>query len=382
MQHLLLTGGSGLLGSQLLARLLLQGRQVAVLVRPKASTSATERIESLLIEQEERLGTTLTRPVILEGELTLPLCGLSDTDVAWIRRSCTGVIHSAASLKFIGHDKTADPWRTNVAGTCTLLELAARAQLKEFHHISTAYVCGLSAGQVDEVPSTTGPGFRNDYEASKHEAEWLIRHAGFLDRPTFLRPAVIVGDSQTGATSTYHGLMAMLQLMTVIARNVPADDTGFRYLPMRLSMTGDEKRNLVPVDWVAEAIARLIDDPRARGRTIHLAPRRPITSREVIEFASSYLNPGGLGGFTFCGPAKPDDLNDIEEAAYAAKGLYEGYEQTDPTFMTTTIDTLLPDLPCPVIDEAMIHRFLSYGEADQWGRRRKVRRKAKNPDQT
>ncbi len=371
MQHLFLTGASGLLGSQLLARLLLRGRRVGVLVRPAASASGAERIDALLTEQEERLGSALPRPVVLEGELTAPWCGLGDADVAWMRRSCAGVVHSAASLEFVGADRAGDPWRTNVAGTRTLLELAARAGLTEFHHISTAYVCGLAEGPVEEGPSTDRHGFRNDYEASKHEAEWLVRKAAFLDRPTFLRPAVIVGDSQTGATTTYHGLMAMLQLMTVIVRNLPADDTGFRHVPLRLSMTGVEKRNMVPVDWVAEAIARLLDDPRARGNTIHLAPRRPITIREIIDFTSSYLNSGGL---EFCGRVKPADLNDTEDAVYVGKGLYEAYEQTDPAFVTTTLDALLPDLPCPVIDEAMIHRFLAYGDADNWGRRRRKAR--------
>jgi hypothetical protein len=165
--------------------------------------------------------------------------------------------------------------------------------------------------------------------------------------------------------------MAMLQLMTVIVRNLPADETGFRHVPLRLSMTGDEKRNMVPVDWVAEAIARLLDDPRARGRTIHLAPQRPITIKEIIDFTSSYLNSGGL---EFCGPAKPADLNATEDAVYVGKGLYEAYEQTDPEFVTAALDALLPELPCPVIDEAMIHRFLAYGDADNWGRRRRKAR--------
>ena len=373
MQYLFLTGGSGLLGTQLLARLLLRGHRVGVFVRPTSSASGAERIDAILTEQEDRLGTTLPRPVVLEGELTAPRCGLSDADASWMRRSCRGVVHSAASLEFVGADRAGEPWRTNVVGTGALLDLMAQTGLTEFHHVSTAYVCGLAAGPVEEGPSTDRHGFRNDYEASKHDAEWLVRKAVFLDRPTFLRPAVIVGDSQTGATTTYHGLMAMLQLMTVVVRHLPADDAGFRHVPLRLSMTGGEQRNMVPVDWVAEAIVRLVDDPRARGRTIHLAPCRPITIREIIDFTSSYLNSGGVD---FYGPARPSGLNDTEDAVYAGKGLYEAYEQTDPTFVTDTLDALLPDLPCPVIDEAMIHRFLAYGDADNWGRRR---RKARRP---
>ena len=371
MTHLFFTGASGLLGGQLLARLLGQGRQVAVLVRPTATASGRERIETVLAREEQALGRSLPRPVVLEGELTAPQCGLSDADLDWMRRNCSAVLHSAASLEFLGKDRAADPWRTNVDGTRMLLDLTHAAGIDEFHHVSTAYVCGFSPGPIAEAPSTGSHGFRNDYEASKHEAESLVRSASFLRSPTFFRPAVIVGDSRTGATSTYHGLMAMLQLMVVIVRNLPADETGFRKVDLRLAMTGDEKRNMIPVDWVAEAIARLFADPRARGRTIHLAPSQPITMRQIIDYTSSYLNSGGV---EFCGPRALDDLNEIESVAYSGKSLYEAYEQTDPVFVMDNLRELLPDLPCPIIDEPMLHRFLAFGDADRWGKRRRPAR--------
>lgn len=371
MTHLFFTGASGLLGGQLLARLLGQGRQVAVLVRPTATASGRERIETVLAREEQALGRSLPRPVVLEGELTAPQCGLSDADLDWMRRNCSAVLHSAASLEFLGKDRAADPWRTNVDGTRMLLDLTHAAGIDEFHHVSTAYVCGFSPGPIAEAPSTGSHGFRNDYEASKHEAESLVRSASFLRSPTFFRPAVIVGDSRTGATSTYHGLMAMLQLMVVIVRNLPADETGFRKVDLRLAMTGDEKRNMIPVDWVAEAIARLLADPRARGRTIHLAPSQPITMRQIIDYTSSYLNSGGV---EFCGPRALDDLNEIESVAYSGKSLYEAYEQTDPVFVMDNLRELLPDLPCPIIDEPMLHRFLAFGDADRWGKRRRPAR--------
>lgn len=368
MRHLFMTGASGLLGGQVLARLLDRGQRVAVLVRPTAKASGRERIESILSREEEEMGRLVPRPLVIEGDLTAHACGLGGFDIDWLRRNCGAVLHNAASLEFVGADRDGEPWRTNVTGTRNLLGLVERVSLHEFHHVSTAYVCGLTPGPVTETPSSGSHGFRNDYEASKHDAEWLVRSAAFLDRPTFYRPAVIVGHSQTGATATYHGMMAMLQLMTVIVRSLPADDTGFRKVSLRLAMTGDEQRNMVPVDWVAEAVARLLGIPAARGRTIHLAPRVPITVRQIIDSTSSYLNSGGL---EFCGPQKPDDLNDVESFAYGGKGLYEAYEQTDPVFETASIQELLADLPCPVIDEPMIHRFLAFGDADRWGKRRR-----------
>lgn len=368
MRHTLLTGASGLLGGPLMARLLERGHQLAVLVRPTSKLSGRERIESILTREEEAGGRLLPRPVVLEGDLTAPGCGLAGAEIAWVRKSCCRILHNAASLEFVGADRAGEPWRTNVTGTQLLLDLAERAGIDDFHHVSTAYVCGLTPGPIPERPSTGAHGFRNDYEASKHEAERLVRSAAFLRQPTFYRPAVIVGDSRTGATTTYQGLMAMLQLMTVIVRSLPADAEGYRKVPLRLAMTGDEKRNMIPVDWVAEVIARLVGDPEARGQTIHLAPEHPITIRQIIDFTSSYLHSGGVH---FCGPSKPEQMNDVESFVYGGKLLYEAYEQTDPVFETGALERLAPDLPCPVIDEAMIHRFLAHGDADRWGKRKR-----------
>jgi nucleoside-diphosphate-sugar epimerase len=367
MSHLFVTGVSGLLGGQLMARLLDQGRQLAVLVRPSSKASGRERIEAILAREEESCGRRLPRPVVIEGDLTSPSCGLPDAEIKWVRRACDSILHNAASLEFIGEDREAEPWRTNVGGTRNLLDLAARAGISEFHHVSTAYVCGFAPGPVQEEPATASHGFRNDYEASKFEAESLVRAASFLDRPTFFRPAVIVGDSQTGATSTYHGMMAMLQLMAVVVRSLPADEKGFRKVSLRLAVTGDEQRNFIPVDWVAEVMVRLLGMPEARGRTIHLAPKNPVTNRQVIDYASSYLKSEGV---EFCGLRQPADLNDIESAVYGGKSIYEPYEQTDPAFEITTLTELAPDLPCPIIDEPMLHRFIAYGDADRWGKRK------------
>jgi thioester reductase-like protein len=369
MKHTFLTGATGLLGSQLMADLLQAGTPLAVLVRSTKKQSGRERIESILQQQEKARGQILPRPVVLEGDLNRERCGIDTDGIDWIGRACDRIVHSGASLQFIGHDRKEEPWRTNVGGTQHVLEISQAAAITDFWHISTAYVCGLANGTVLEQPSTAAHGFRNDYEASKHEAEMLVRAADWLPQPTFVRPAVIVGHSRTGATTTYHGLMAMLQLMTVIVRSLPADESGFRHVQLRLAMTGDERRNLVPVDWVSETLTLLLQSPTARGLIFHLAPDRPITTREVIDHTSSYLNSGGL---QFVGTTPPDDMTLLEEMAYMGKGLYESYEDTDPVFSMENLHSIQGVRRCPMIDEAMIHRFLAFGDQDRWGKRRKA----------
>jgi thioester reductase-like protein len=368
MTHTLLTGATGLLGGQLMADLLQANVPLAVLVRPGNGVSGRERIEGLLQRQETERGQLLPRPVVLEGDLNAERCGLSTEQLGWLRRYCGRIVHSAASLQFIGADRSEEPWRTNVGGTTHVLEVSKVAEIRDFWHISTAYVSGLAKGVIPESPSTDAYGFRNDYEASKHAAESLVRAADWLDRPTFMRPAVIVGHSQTGATTTYHGLMAMLQLMAVIVRSLPADEKGYRHVPLRLAMTGEERRNLIPVDWVAETMATLLQSPVARGGIFHIAPDRPITTREIIDYASSYL---GSGGVQFVGTNPPTDMSLLEQMVYGGKGLYESYEDTDPVYSMENLHAIPGVRHCPTIDEAMMHRFLAAGDKDRWGKRRR-----------
>lgn len=367
MTHTLLTGATGLLGSQLMADLLEANVPLAVLVRPAGGTSGRERVESLLQQQEQARGRLLARPVVFEGNLNADCCGLDAERIGWLRRFCGRIVHSAASLQFVGPERSEEPWRTNVGGTQHALDVARAAGVDQFWHVSTAYVSGLATGRILEQPSTDVHGFRNDYEASKHAAEMLVRGAEWLSRPTFVRPAVIVGDSRSGATTTYHGLMAMLRLMAVIVRSLPADDTGYRHVPLRLAMTGDEKRNLVPVDWVSETIATLLGSGEARGSVFHIAPDQPITIRQIIDYTSSYLNSGGV---RFIGTTPPEDMTLLEEMAYGGKGLYESYETTDPVFAMDNLRAISGVRHCPPIDEAMIHRFLAFGDQDRWGKRR------------
>src|SRR5690606_27720845 len=99
-QYTLLTGSTGLLGQHLCSDLLRVGLPVAVLVRGDRLNSASTRLESIASRAEELSGRSLTRPVLLEGDLRSQNLGLSARDWRWAKRFCKSVIHSAASLSF------------------------------------------------------------------------------------------------------------------------------------------------------------------------------------------------------------------------------------------------------------------------------------------
>lgn len=372
MKYLLLTGATGLVGRYLIRDLLVSGHRLAVVARGSEKESAHERIEGILQMWESQLGTSLPRPVILEGNVAAPSFGLSGRDLHWVRDHCDQLLNNAAIITFYGADRAGEPWRTNLNGAKNAVELCEQNGIKHFHHVSTAYVCGTRTDRVKEDELDVGQGFRNDYEESKFLAEKIVRSASFLRSLTVYRPAVIAGDSQTGYTSTYHGLYHYLKLMSVIARNAQPDENGLRHTPVKMPMSGDEPRNVVPVDWVSAVISRIVGSPELHGRTYHLAPRHCVTPRQVLDVGCRHYNSYGV---EYLGSSEPQEspLNDIELAAQENMRIYESYVDSDPAFDLSNLEQAVPDLLCPPVDDAMIHRFLQFGELDRWGKRRSPR---------
>ncbi len=250
--YLFVTGATGLLGRYLIGDLLESGNRLALLVRSSRNETAVERIESILQLRERETGRQLPRPVIVEGDICKPMLGLSPRErLGWVKRNCFAALHSAASLKFHA-DGTGEPWTSNVGGTRNMLAVCDAANLRKLHYVSTAYVCGLRDEVAYESELDCGQAFRNEYEESKLQAEKLVREAKFIDQLTVYRPAVISGDSKTGYTNTYHGLYLYLRIMSILVPRQPIGPDGLRNTPLRVAQTGEERRNVVPVDWVSK----------------------------------------------------------------------------------------------------------------------------------
>ncbi|EMI23384.1 Male sterility domain protein [Rhodopirellula europaea SH398] len=368
-QYTLMTSATGLVGQYLLRNAMMSGKRVAVIARSTKKNTAHERVEAILQRFESELSRELPRPVCLEGDIVQPNLGLSAGATDWVRQNCDRMIHGAAVLKFQGSDRSGDPWKTNLDGTKNVLAFCRKTDIRDFHYLSTAYVCGNRTDLVRESDLDVGQSFRNDYEQSKFEAEQAVRAASFIDQLTVYRPAVISGDSQTGHTTSYHGLHTYLRLMALLVPMVEPDQNGVRHTPIRLPMTGDERRNVVPIDWVADVVSRLLDTPEAHGQTYHLTPRVHLTPRKIIDCCCSYFNSTGV---QYCGDidVPSNELNGFERNYFSGVSLYESYNTTDPTFDNANLLAFTADLPCPEIDETVVHRYLAFGLADRWGKRR------------
>ena len=270
-----MTGATGFLGTQT-ARRLLARRDVrlVVLVRGKDHEDAVRRLSRTWWPWPELSAGIGRRVEVLAGDVGTPLLGLQKKDHEGLAARVTHIIHCAADLRL---DGPIDELRKiNVHGTAEMLDLAARAHrhhgLTRFAHVSTAYVAGRRTGPVPEEDLGDSSGFSNTYEQTKFEGERLVRRAAGEFPVSVFRPGMIVGDSRTGEISTFNTVYVPLRL----------------YLSGRLKVIpckGEHPVNVVPVDYVADAVSRLTFDQRAAGRTFHLTiPSRLLpTARQLLE---------------------------------------------------------------------------------------------------
>jgi long-chain acyl-CoA synthetase len=254
----LLTGATGFVGMEVLARVLEQtDRDVIALVRADDDAGAQARVDELLTTLVAPGGRPYGRRVhALAADLESPGLGLSTAARERIASQITAVVHCAASISFTL--ALADARRINVEGTRSLVELALQARdrgvLERFVHVSTAYVAGDRIGLVSEHDGDVGQGFRNTYERTKLEAEEVVRDSGLP--AAIVRPSVIVGDSDTGWTQAFNVIYWPLQ---AFARGL------FPAVP------GDPGAclDIVPVDTVADALLALLSGP-VRGGNFHV----------------------------------------------------------------------------------------------------------------
>jgi nucleoside-diphosphate-sugar epimerase len=371
-KFVVLTGCTGLLGRYLLRDLLRADVPVAVLVRPDRLATAEERVAAIIDHWESELARPLPRPVCLTGDLRHEGLGLSAKDREWVAVSCDCFLHNAASLTFVGSQRDQEPWLSNVTGVRNALAFCQDLGIRQFHHVSTAYVCGDRTGLISEDELDLGQGFRNDYERSKLEGEKLVQQASFLDSRTIYRPAIIVGDSRSGYTCSYHNLYRYFQFTELLRQQSGAINGTPWHHPVRLRLTGDERHNLVPVDWTSAVISRIFRTAKLHRLTYHLAPQSATQSRDVEEALAKYFN---YYGVSFAGPnGVPDNkATERERFFYEYIGTYQSYLRAEIKFSTTNLQAAALDLPCPRIDVPCLTRLIDFGVRDRWGKQRPKR---------
>ncbi|HEY1567743.1 MAG TPA: SDR family oxidoreductase [Solirubrobacteraceae bacterium] len=358
--EVLLTGTTGFVGMELLARYLQRGdRDVITLVRADSHEGARARVDAVLENLfGAEAGEYRPRVHALAADMTAPGLGLTDAERTELAKRVTKIVHSAASVTFT---LPLDEARAiNLEGTRRMLELAELARehggLECYAHISTAFVAGDHAGAFAECDADVGQAFHNSYEQSKFEAEQLVR--SHEDLPyTILRPSIVVGDRNNGWTSAFNVLYWPLR---AFARGL------FTAVPAVASAPVD----VVSIDYVADAAYQLCETHCGNGATYHLT---------AGEHASTIAELAGLASRYFRKPVprvvSPAEFATMTLGAAERKALEAGSEYFPYFCMEGTFDDretrkrLEPDGITTVPLRDYVDRLLDFATRARWGKR-------------
>jgi thioester reductase-like protein len=266
-ETLFITGFPGFIANRLLERLARKECDFALLVQPSLRSRAVEEIERIA----QLSGKNANDFKIVEGDISEPGLALNAADLALVQQQTTRVFHLAAVYDLAVPKELA--MRVNVGGTRNVVELARTIlQLRQFHHVSTCYVAGKREGVILETELRHDAGYRNFYEESKNLAEQEVDSAK-QDLPvTIHRPAVVCGDSRSGETGKYDGVYYLIHYLLRRPSVLSLINIGNHEVSL----------NLVPVDFVVDAMAALAFDERAIGKTLQLADPAPLTTNQLF----------------------------------------------------------------------------------------------------
>ncbi len=283
--HFFLTGGTGLVGRNLLPRLLdkFPGSTATLLVRGEDEEDARQRVRAIAgaMTLEHGIRDAAERVHGVLGDVGLDHCGLDRDTIEQLVKTTTHIIHGAATIRF---DHPIDEARTiNCGGTRRMIALAhmcmEKGNLQRFAYIGSSSVSGQRGGVILEEELEMGQKFFNTYEQSKNESERLVRDQLARIPWVVFRPSIIIGDSRSGKTSSFNVI----------------------YIPLRLLQKGlltyvpgasDTKLDLVPIDWVDDAMVYLLQQPESVGKVFHITagPKRAATLGETVLRALQYFD--------------------------------------------------------------------------------------------
>ncbi len=262
MTTFFITGATGVLGSAIVRELLTNSsHRLVLLIRARDDSMLQKRFEQLLTFLEVDSVVTRTRIEPIRGDTEVARFGLSSHDYAILGASVTHIIHSAAIVRMNLPLDVAR--RAAIAATENVLQLARLCQangiLKKVEMVSTVGVGGRWQGPVPERWISEPRSFHNTYEQAKAEAEAIMEHQTKDGLPvTVHRPSMIVGNSQNGSIPHFQIFYYLVEFI--------AGRRTWGLLP-------DLSRNhvdLVPADYVAQAIIWSSSSPFTIGKVLHL----------------------------------------------------------------------------------------------------------------
>lgn len=334
----LITGFPGFIATRLVERLVADepGVRLFLLCEPRFVLTAKASCEAL----EKRLPAMVGLWHVVEGDIVHADLGLARGVGDLLREHVSRVWHLAAIYDLAVPASLA--YRVNVDGTLHILDLCERLpKLQRLNYISTCYVAGDRTGRVYEDELDRGQSFKNHYESTKCWAEKHVRHRMSAIPTTIYRPSIVVGDSTTGVTQKGDGPYFVMQLLFRMPQWAPMVDIG----------PSTARVNLVPIDFVIDAMARLDRAEAAIGATVALADPDPLTAHEVLELFLKILGRRPSAGVV---PVRVADLLASRRIAPFVRIPRQTFDYFNHPveYDTTVASRLLAPLrpPCPALD--------------------------------
>lgn len=257
------TGATGFIGRYLVSKLLEREGTVYVLVRPDSQ----KKFDAVA----KKSGWDAKRISVIAGDMSQPRCGLTPAQVRRLSGKVKHFFHLAAIYDLTA---SAESQRiANIDGTQHALDLAAALKVGVFHHTSSIAAAGLYPGIFREDMFEEAEGLDDAYLRTKHDSEALVRKETRIKWRIY-RPGMVVGHSKTGEIDKIDGPYYFFTLIKKLRELLP------QWMPV-LGIEGG-RINLVPVDFVADAMDHIAHKPKLDGHTFHLTDPEPLRVGEVL----------------------------------------------------------------------------------------------------
>jgi NAD(P)-dependent dehydrogenase (short-subunit alcohol dehydrogenase family)/thioester reductase-like protein len=200
-----------------------------------------------------------------------PGLGLADADLQALAGQVDQFFHLAAI-----YDLRADPAEelaTNIEGTRNAVALAGLLRAGCFEHVSSIAAAGLYEGVFREDMFEEAENCSHPYFASKHESEKVVRDECSTPWRIY-RPGLVVGDASTGETDKIDGPYYFFKLIQRLRAALPP------WMPA-IGIEGG-RINIVPVNYVVDAMAYIAALPGLDGRCFHLTDPAPKRVGDVL----------------------------------------------------------------------------------------------------
>lgn len=289
----LITGATGFVGSRI-AHALLTTRGQRVIALGRGDLSALRRRLVAAVSLHGDVDTAALRQLqCVSGDVTLPWLGLSPGMHARLTGQVDAVWHCAGDIALAGERERL--FRVNAHGTSQVLAFVDRTRPEcRLVHVSTMAVAGnRPAGTVLEDDLTDAYGFVTHYDASKYEAERLVRNwTDRRERPAVvLRPGIVASDSPLPETAAGHPLALLGRMIETVAGGgapgIPAaaERDAKTHVRLRLEASPSATFNIVPSDYATEAMVRIGHDTRhdrAGAHTYHIVHHTPTRLESLL----------------------------------------------------------------------------------------------------